>query len=165
MTRTGAEARTKGSVREHYPVDFCFAFGFAVLALVLQTCALIAEFTRNSQFTTLVSPTIPYIFLMIEVCLAVNVVGLWFRKEASLVMSLLALAGVWAGYFLWYVYSRQVLNLLSSKSFYQLHPGAVSTYRLDLIGATWLNIIILLMASVLFIWEAKTIRSVKSAYL
>jgi hypothetical protein len=161
MNATGAEARTSGGLRDRRSIDFYFAFGFALLTLVLQTCALVAEVTRASQSKVLVVPTLPYIFLIIELCLAVNVVGLWLRKAAGLAMSLFALAGVGAGYFLWYVYSRQVLTLLSSKSFYQIHPEAISTYRLDLIGATWLNVIVLVMAGVLFIWEVKSVHSAK----
>jgi hypothetical protein len=152
-----------GSLRDRRTLDFYFAFGFAALALALQTLALAGEFTRASQSRVLVAPTIPYIFLMIEACLVVNLFGLWLRKSAGLSISLVGLAGVGGMYLLWHAYSRQVLALLSSKPFYQLHPEAASAYRLDLIGATWLNVTVLVMAGVLFVWELKALRGAKSA--
>jgi hypothetical protein len=154
MTGTRTEARVTNGRRGRPSLDVYFTAVFALLTLLLQTYALIAEATRASQAQVLVAPTIPYIFLIVELCLTVNVVALWRRKAAGLV-SLLALAGVGAGYLLWHVYSRQVLALLSSKSFYQLHPEAVPAPPLDLIGATWLNVIVLVMTGVLFTWEVK----------
>lgn len=163
MTVTGVQRRVMGFASAHQPRDFHFALGVALLAVVLHTYAQAAEFAKASEFRTLNSPTIPYIFLLIEIGLLVNVVGLWVQKTAGMLVSMAALLGVGIGYVVWYVYSRQILELLLSKSFYNSYPEAVPPHPLGLIGASWLHLVVLVLSVVLFVWELKTLRSMMAA--
>ena len=140
------------------PRDFPFAFCFAVVAALLHAYALFTEFARAAELTTLNSSTIPLLFLLIGLCLIANVAGLWLRKTTGILLSLGALAGVCAGYAVWYIYSRQILDLLLSKQFYASYPEAVPPHPFDLIGATWVNLVVLVMTVVLIIWEVTTLR-------
>ncbi len=146
--------------RFHYqqPRDFHVALWFAALLLLLHTYAQVAEFRKAAEFTALTSSTIPFLFLLIEIGLLANVVGLWLRKAAGILISITALLVVCGGYAAWYGYSRQILNALSSKSFYLSYPEAVPTHHFGLIGATLVNIIVLAMTGVLLVWELKTLR-------
>jgi prolipoprotein diacylglyceryltransferase len=152
-----------GFVSDRQPGDFHFALGVALLAAVLNTYALALEFAEAGEFRTLNSPTIPYIFLVIELGLLVNVAGLWVRKTAGMLVSMAALVSVGVGYVVWYAYSRQILELLLSKSFYHSYPEALPPHPLGLIGASWLNLVVLVISVVLFIWELKTIRGMMAA--
>ncbi len=163
MSVTGVQRRVTGFVSAHQPGDFHVALGVAILAVVLHTYAQVSEFAKASELRTLNSPTIPYIFLIIEIGLLVNVVGLWVRKTAGMLVSMAALVGVGIGYVVWYAYSRQILELLFSKSFYHSYPEALPPHPLGLIGASWLNLVVLVISLVLFIWELKTIRGMVAA--
>lgn len=159
MTNTWLQKRVLIHLRNQKPKDFYLALGFSILAVVLHTCALITEFTRIAEFRTLTSPTITYVFMLIELALIVSVLGLWSRKRTGLVTSIIALLCVGVGYGLWYVYSRQTLDFLLSKSFYQLHPETLPQYPLGLIQATWLNLVVLVISGVLCVWNIRVLRS------
>ena len=86
--------------------------------------------------------------MVIELGLLVNVVNLWLHKTACTLVSLIALSIVALAYTIWYVYSRQILELLS-KPFYQLHPEAAPQHLFGLIGATGLNVVVMVMSFIL----------------
>jgi hypothetical protein len=158
MIEIASQKRAASHQYGQLPKDFHVALGCAVLVTVLHTCALISEVTRGAEFSTLTTHTITYLFLVIELGLIFNVIGFLFRRAAGVWISLIALSGAGAGYVLWYMHSRQILDFLLSKSFYQSHPEALPPYPFGLVGATWLNLIVLLISGVLFIWEIKTLR-------
>jgi hypothetical protein len=120
------------------PRDFNFALGVAALSALLHTSALAAEFYSSYESRALTSGIVPRLLVLIEVCLLVNVAGLWARRPSGLLVSLAALLGAGAGYAGWYLYSRQVLGSLSSQLFYRQHPEAVPPHPFGLVGATWL---------------------------
>jgi hypothetical protein len=163
MTEAVSSSRTHSLFYYRRPKDYYFALTVAVLATLLHTYALVAELTAVKGSVTLVSPAVLLFFVVIELSLAANVVGLWLRRAAGGVISVIALLGVGAGYALWYVYSRQVLDLLLSKPFYQSHPETIPPHPFGLLGATWVNQGVLLMAGVLLIWTAKTLRAMMKA--
>lgn len=159
MTVTGVHRRGAGLVSDCQPTDFYLAFGVALLALGLHTYAHVSEFAKADEFGILKSQTIPYIYLVIEIGLLVNVAGLLTRKTQGILVSMAALVGVGVGYAVWYIYSRQILELLFSKSVYHTYPEAVPPHPLGLIGASWLNLVVLVITVVLFVWELKTARN------
>jgi hypothetical protein len=149
---------TAGHLTDSYSKDFCFAFALAVLATSLHSWALVAEFSMTADFTTLTSPTILYFYLLIELGLLVNLLGMWLRTPSGLRVSILAISIVGAGYAFWYAYSRQVLGSLLSEPFYQAHPEAVPSHPFGLLGATWLNLTVFLMSGALFFWGVRVYR-------
>lgn len=163
MTEAVSNPRTQRLSYYRRPKDYNFTLAFAVLAALLHTYMLVAAFTTFSRSVTLASPGILLLFTIIELGLVANVVGLWLRRVAGVVVSLVALAGVGVGYALWYVYSREVLEFLLSKSFYHSHAEALAPHPFSLLGATWVNQAVLLMSCVLFIWTAKTLHSMTKA--
>jgi hypothetical protein len=162
MVKAGTPERAASRRHEHHPKDFYFAFGFASLAALLHTYAQLTQFTMADDSEILTSSTIPYLFLLIELGLVVNLFGLWLRKAASMLISIIALSGVFVGYIAWYVYSRQILDRLLSKPFYHVYSGSVVPYPFGLLGATWLNLVVLVMSAILFVWAVKTLRSMSA---
>lgn len=163
MFGAGLRHRAVRRSRDLQPRDFYVAFCFALLAVLLHTWALVAEFTRSAQSDTLNSSTIPLLFLLMELGLLLNVVGLLFRKTASLLVSLVALSISGVGYVMWYLQSQQILEILLSKSFYHSYPEAIPPHPFGLLGATWINLVVLVLTGILFIWEVKTFRSMVKA--
>ena len=155
MNGAGLRESATGRHGVRLPRDFHFALGFAVLAALLHTSALLAELVRASGSNALTSPVIPQLFLLIELGLLVNVAGLWLRKVTGILVSLAALSVAGLGYALWYLSSRQILELLMSKPFYHEFPQAVPPHPFGLVGATWVNLVVLVMAGVLFVWQLK----------
>jgi hypothetical protein len=161
-----AELKEQSVQQWHFsPRDFHIAFGCAVLALALHTYAQILELGQAAQLTILVSHTITYLFLLIELCLLVSTAGLWLRRSWALLVSVLSLGGVGFVYAIWYLYSRQILEQLSTKSFYQKYPEALPAHPLGLIGATWINFVVFVMSGILFIWEIKSLRAASRSAL
>jgi hypothetical protein len=138
--------------------DYYLAFGLAVLTVVLHTWVQLSEFSRPADSAILTSQTVSYLYLVIELGLLVNVIGLWFRTTAGLRVSIIALFVVVVAYAFWYAYSRRILEPLLSKPFYQDHPETVPNHPFGLIGATWPSLVVLLMSGLLFLWEVKTFR-------
>lgn len=162
MTEEVSNPRTQRLSYYRRPKDYNFTLAVAALAALLHTYALTAEFTALGRSVTLASPNILILFTLIELGLVANVVGLWLRRAAGVVLSLAGLAGVGVGYALWYVYSRRVLELLLSKPFYQSHAEAVPPHPFGLLGATWVNQAVLLLSCVLVVWTAKTLRPMRN---
>jgi hypothetical protein len=77
--RSGEEATGRAF---EMPGDFNFAFGVAVLTMLLQTVALIAELFRFTDSRALISGTVPRLLVLIEICLLTNLIGLWLRKPS-----------------------------------------------------------------------------------
>lgn len=158
MIEAGLKKAAAGHSADYLTKDFYPAFIFAALALLLHVCALAGEFSRAAGSRTLNSTTIMWLLTLMTPCLVANAVGLWVRRAAGLVVSIVALLAVGAGYITWYLYSRHLLEFLSSNPFYLQHPEAVPLHPFGLIGATWPNLVVLVMCGVLLVWEAKTLR-------
>jgi K+ transporter len=159
MMKEGLSVRTTGRTYAR-PRDFNLALGIAVLATLLHTVALASElFTAVESRAIITTSTIPRLLVLIELCLLINVAGLWVRKTAGMWVSLAALLVLVVGYAGWYAYSRQIMELLSSKPFYQAHTEALPPHPLGLVGATWLNLVVLMTSGVLLVWVAKTLRA------
>lgn len=158
MTEAVSNSETQRLSYYRLPNDYNFTITLAALAALLHTYALVAEWTMLNRYGMLTSPNIFLLFTVIEFGLVANVVGLWLRRAAGVVVALVALASVGVGYAIWYVYSSQVLELLLSKPFYQSHAETIPPHPFGLLGATWVNQAVLLMSCVLFIWTARTLR-------
>jgi hypothetical protein len=65
---------------------------------------------------------------------------------------------VGVGYTIWYVYSLQTLEFLTSKPFYRFHPEAMPSHLFYLVGAAWPNVVVLLVSGVLAVLEVKRLR-------
>ena len=163
MAEAVSNSRTQSLFYYRRPADYHFALAVAVLATLLHTYALAAELTAVKASVTLASSAVLLFFTVIEFGLVANVVGLWLRRTAGALVSLVALLCVGVGYALWYVYSRQVLGLLLTKSFYQSHPETIPPHPFSLLGATWVNQAVLLLAFVLLVWTMKTLRAMTKA--
>ncbi|PYS81504.1 MAG: hypothetical protein DMF67_16510 [Acidobacteria bacterium] len=157
MIEEGLSRRASGK-RYIKPRDFGFAFGVAVFAAALHTIALALELFRAAESHALTASTVTRVLILIELCLLVTVAGLWARRVAWMWLTSAALIAACAGYAWWYAYSRQVLALLLSQSFYQTHAEAVPTHHFGLIGATWLNLMVFMTSGVLLVWVVKTLR-------
>lgn len=157
MSEAVSNPRTRHQSDQRRLKDYNFTLAVAALAVLLHTFALAAEVRTLSRSLTLALPNFLLLFAFIECCLVANVVGLWLRRAAGVWVSLVALAGVVAGYALWYENSRRVLDLLLSKPFYQAHPETIPPHPFGLLGATWVNQAVLLLSCVLFVWTAKTL--------
>lgn len=160
MSRAESHKRAAGRFDQR-PTDFHFAFGFAAAAALLHTYATAEHFKTLAEFKALTSPTTGLLFLLMEFGLLLNVAGLWLRRVNGMRISLAALSVTAAGYVAWYLYSRETLDLLLSKPFYHAHPEAVPPHPFGLMGATWVNLVVLVMTGVLFIWEVKTLRGMR----
>jgi hypothetical protein len=163
MAEAASNSRTRRPSHYRRPKDYYFALTAAALATLLHTYALFAEVTAVGRSVTLASPAVLLFFTVIELGLAANLFGLWLRTAAGALVSAAGLLGAGAGYALWYVYSRQVLTLLLSKPFYISHPESVPPHPFGLLGATWLSQAVLLLACVLLVWTAKSLRAVMRA--
>ncbi len=148
--------RAIGHLSYQRPRDFHIAVGVAVLALLLNTYALVIEVFKTARFETLVSPALPRILLSLELCLLVSAVCLGVRKTIGLWISMTALIGVASLYLAWYLFSRKILALLTSSPFYHSHPEALQLHPFGLVGATWVNLAVFAISGILLIWEAKT---------
>jgi hypothetical protein len=142
---------------DQYSRDFYFAFGFAMLSASLHTYSLVVELSSVTEYKYLTSYTTTWVLLAIELGLLVNVVNLRLRKTAGTLVSIIALLIVTLAYAIWYLYSRQLLELLS-KPFYELHPEAAPQQMFGLIGATELNVVVMVMSFILLIWQIKALR-------
>jgi hypothetical protein len=163
MTEAVSSSRTQRPFHYRHPKDYYFTLTVAVLAALLNTYALAAELTAVGRPMTLVTPTLLIFYSLIELGLFANVVGLWLRNAAGTLVSVAALLGVGAGYVLWYFYSGRVLELMLSKAAYQAYPEAIPPHPFGLLGATWVNQAVLLLACVLLIWTAKSLRAMLKA--
>ncbi len=157
-----AEASLRHSVagRSNYqPVKrFHPTLFLALTALILNTYAISEEIARAYGAVTYTSNTVLSLLLLIELGLLASAAGLWRRKTSGAVISLTGLSFVGIGYAVWYVYSIQVLNFLTSKPFYQAHPEALPRHLFYLVDATWLNFAVLLISGILLIREAMRLR-------
>lgn len=159
MCKAGLTQKLTTPLRAPQVKDFYFAFGVAVLSLVLHTSTLIVEISAASEVEILTQRTVPPLFLIIELCLFVCVAGLWMRKTWGLLISMAALLSTVTGYVIWYLASRQFLQTVSSLPFQQLPAEAIPPHPLGLLGATWMSVVVLTLSGVLLIWEAKTLLS------
>ena len=158
MFKTGLRQRAAKRLQNQQPRDFHFAFGFALLTVLLHTWALVAELTSAAESITLNSSSVPLLFLLAEFGLLLSVAGLWFRKTAGILISLAGLSICGVAHAIWYLQSQQILEILLSKPFYNSHPEAIPPHPFGLLGATWVNLVVLVMTGVLFIWGLKTLR-------
>lgn len=155
MSKAGLRQHLAKQSVVHRPRDYQFAFGFALLAVLLHTYALIAEFGRVSGSVTLNASLVPLLLVLIESGLLLNVAGLWLRKAAGILLSSAGLVVSGVGYVIWYVQSRQILELVLSKSSRHSIPEAVPAHPFGLLGATWVNLVVLAMTGILFVWMLK----------
>lgn len=95
--------------------------------------------------------TLPYRSMRIGLYLAVNAFALIRRTAKGLHTAIASLVLVLLEYFFWYLESREFLAVTESVSFPNDIPHAFNLY-----GATDWNALVLLVTSVIFVWEAKT---------
>lgn len=155
--------RTAKRLPYRRPRDFNIAFGFALLAALLHTYTLITELKRAAEFNTSNTSTVPLLFLAVEFGLLLNVAGLCLRRAAGILISLVALSVSGVGHAIWYIQSRQILEMLRADSFYHSYPEAIAPHPLGLLGATWVNLVVLVITGILFVWDVKTLRGMMKA--
>lgn len=132
--------------------DFYCAAGAATLATALHTYWLFVDLTKPlEELEILRSPFLPRLLLFMWLCLLVSTVALWTRRLGGLLISMIGLAAVLAGYLFWYINTSQFSKLMPVDSLYHEYPRT-----LGMLGASWWNVVVLVLASLLFIWEAKT---------
>jgi hypothetical protein len=163
MAEAKLHKRLAGHLSDQHAKEGYLIIGFAVLTVSLHFYLQVAEVKRTAGFNIVNSQTIPYIYMVITLGLLINVIGLSLRNAAGLWLSLMALTGVGVAYVVWYIYSRQILELLLAQPFYHSYPEAIPSHNFGLISATWLNLAVLVMSGILLICEIKTLRSMAAA--
>src|SRR5712664_3775475 len=128
--------------------DLYFAIGAAVLTTAVHVSGEIVEQYRyfQSDLEILRSPTVPRLLLMISISLIVCTLGLCTRRLFGLIASMFGLWMAGAGYFVWFVYSRWLLQVLAGKSIYE-NQQSLPPQTLGLVGAKWWNIGVLIMVA------------------
>ena len=91
--------------------------------------------------------------LAITFGLAVAGVAFGIRRFAALLVSFLALLGTLAMYVLWFRYTSYVLQIAEVEAFSQL-PNQ-QQYLIPLNGATWWDVAVLGIVSILLLWNIK----------
>src|ERR1051326_7370061 len=91
MTEAVSSSGTQRVFHHQRMKDHYFALTVALLATLLHTCALFAEFVAVKISVTLASPAVLVFFIVIELGLAANVVGLWSRRSSGMLASVVAL--------------------------------------------------------------------------
>ncbi len=149
----GTELRERAPRRLRYtqPDDRHFALVFALLAFGLHTYAVAVELTKAAESVTLNSSPLPLLFLLTELGLLLNVVGLRLRKAAGALVSPAGLSIALLAHAIWYLQSRPILEAVLSNPFYGAHPEAAPPHPLGLLGATWVNLVVLGMTCILFV--------------
>src|SRR5436309_13875187 len=109
------------------PKEFYLAFGLLVLIIALHTYGLITAVFKPLELEILVSPTILWLLIFIELALLLSAYGFAIRRPLGLLTSMISLLAVGIMYLGWYLYSRQIVQALMRKPFYRLHPEAVAT--------------------------------------
>jgi hypothetical protein len=91
--------------------------------------------------------------LMIELALLIAAVGLLCRNVTGLVLSLVALVWVIIEYVWWFIWTRRTI---AAAGLAELPSGMPQAWNLA--GATAWNLVVLVVAVCLFIWQARVIR-------
>ncbi len=91
--------------------------------------------------------------LMIELALLIAAVGLFCRNVPGLMLSLVALVWVIIEYVWWFIWTRRTI---AAAGLAELPSGMPQAWNLA--GATAWNLVVLVVAVCLFIWQARVIR-------
>jgi hypothetical protein len=97
----------------------------------------------------------PMILIRISVALVISAASLWFRNAIGLCVSALSLLWVGIEYIGWYNWSWHIKEGAGIKEFPSITPHIANLY-----GATGWNMVVLLIAVALFVWEVKTFASI-----
>jgi hypothetical protein len=101
----------------------------------------------------------PSVFLLnvrLGAALLIAAAGLLYRRVIGLLISMLALTWVLKEYAWWYLDSLRRLKEMGVSDFAQLQVPDL-TYLGKLFGATWWNVIVLVISVALYIWVIKTL--------
>jgi len=131
-----------------------FGVALAVLAGGTHVYDLIREWQHlehAGELGILTSSSFALLQILFILSFAVSVVGLLVRKRIGLIMALVGLAGVLAGYAYWYSYSSRWLERLNKDPFYSVNPAYVPRHSFGLVGAHWWDVAILAFSLVLLI--------------
>lgn len=157
----GAGLRRNSAGRPHTQAVNRFhpALLLALTALLINTYSVATEINTAYEAVTYTAGTVQSLLLLIELGLLAGVTGAWLRRSPGAFISLAGLSLVGVGYTLWYAYSLQTLEYLTSKPFYRSYPEAMPPHLFYLVGAAWLNFVVLLVSGVLAVLEVKRLRA------
>lgn len=96
----------------------------------------------------------------IGIALLVAVIALWLRGVISFLVSSVALGYVGAEYAMWYLDSIRALKILGMESWADFQDPDfpyVGAFR----GATWWNIVVLSVVSILLIWQLTSLTRIR----
>ncbi len=91
--------------------------------------------------------------LTIEIALIVAAIGALSRKVGGLLFTLIALVWVFIEYIGWYIWTKQTIV---AAGLTDLPSGVPQAWKL--VGATPWNLVILVVAVFLFLWEVRVVR-------
>ena len=97
--------------------------------------------------------------VQITVCLLICAFGLWLRRPIGLLVSLVAVTWISNIYFLWYRSTAAFMVEQEIPNF-SLLQGPGKQHLVPLRGATWWDIVVLVLVIVLLIWLVKTLVTV-----
>lgn len=111
----------------------------------------------NSQVTASgfsIFHTVNAIRVAVAISLVIGIFGLWARRAAGYCLSVLALMATVGLYLWWYVESAAFLRNNEVSSYAELDAPNLQHSRV-LVGATWWDIIVLIIVVAVLIWAAK----------
>lgn len=121
----------------------------------------ILQLTRSSiaQGGTgvLVDQSMIRMHLTIEGALVIAALGLWSRKVTGIVIAEMALLWASIEYVGWFIWTRRTIEAAGLSGIPDSIPHAMNLY-----GSTGWNIAVLVIVTVLFVWELKTLTGVLS---
>ena len=140
-------------------------FGLLVVGagVILHAYQLVIEWRIIEQtrpFLTHLFPARLQVFLLLSLLL--TAAGLAIGTRWALGCSILGLLGVLLGHIRWWHYSRRYLQLFAENPFYADHPEFIPPNSFGLIGATWWDIVLLVLFVTLLIWEVMTLVKMSS---
>jgi hypothetical protein len=100
----------------------------------------------------------------IAVALTLIATGLCFRRVIGFIGAVLATAYVGKEYLWWYFDSWQRLKEIGVRDFSQLPAPHEIQHAGNLYGATWWNVLVLVVTAALFVWEMKTLTRLLISY-
>lgn len=130
---------------------------FALMPAVGQWIWVTAEFIHLRQMlaaSKLVivdwDPSFLMMHIRIGIALAIAASSLFSTRVIGLLVAAIASVWVFAEYFSWYVWSSRIRGNLEHAEFSSMTPHALNLY-----GARWWNIAILILVITLLLWEIK----------
>ena len=129
--------------------------GYLICANSPEYLDALGIFSRHGDNRLLIND----LHVQITVCLLICAVGLWLRRPIGLLVSLLAVTWITNIYLLWYRSTAAFMVEQEIPNF-SLLQGPGKQHLVPLRGATWWDVVVMILVLALLIWLVKTFVTV-----